>query len=32
MELVFTTDGKGARTFKLKLSLAALLGFVSYFG
>jgi hypothetical protein len=26
MELEFTTDGKGARSFKLKLSLAAIIG------
>jgi hypothetical protein len=29
MELEFTTDGKGARTFKLKLSLTAMLGWFS---
>jgi hypothetical protein len=29
MELEYTSDGKGARSFKLKLSLATFLGFFS---
>jgi hypothetical protein len=29
MELEYTTDGKGARTFKFKLSLASIIGWFS---
>jgi len=29
MELEYTTDGKGGRSFKMKLSLATFLGFFS---